>query len=138
MTLEEKEQTFNATADCVSQVSAFVIPQAEEAGVGGKRQMQLELIIEEVVLNICHYAYETPSGLLTVRVRKEAAQFVVEFEDSGKPFNPLEAKEPDVTLGLEERDGGGLGIFLVRQMADEVHYQRIQDHNRLTLAIKYK
>jgi serine/threonine-protein kinase RsbW len=130
-----KEQTFLANVECIAPITALITAQAELAGLHPKRVMQLELVVEEVVTNICNYAYEVPPGEITVRAITDEGKFVMEFEDGGIPFDPLEAPEPDVKSGLEERDIGGLGILLVRRMTDEVHYRRFDGRNVLSVTI---
>lgn len=134
MTIQE-ERVFLAKAECIPEITAFVVALAEQAELPPKRLLQLELVIEETVLNICHYAYAVPPGEIVIRVNLASGKFVIEFEDGGVPFDPLAADEPDVTLHMDEREAGGLGIFLVRRMTDEVHYQRRDGRNVLAVAI---
>jgi anti-sigma regulatory factor (Ser/Thr protein kinase) len=129
------ERIFLAKADNIPEITAFVREHAELAGLSAKKLMQLELVVEEAVINICNYAYEVPPGDVTIRVNGDAKRFVMEFDDSGIPFDPLILAEPDLKLGLNEREAGGLGIFLVRRMTDEVHYRRVDGRNILTVAI---
>ncbi|MDD3158968.1 ATP-binding protein [Anaeromusa sp.] len=126
---------FAAQDENVPAITAFITEQAELAGVSPKRILQLELVIEEVVVNICHYAYEVPPGEIVIRTYCEEDKFGIEFEDGGIPFDPLAAAEPDLKAGLNEREAGGLGIFLVRRMTDEVHYRRMDGQNVLAVAV---
>ena len=98
--------------------------------------MQLELAVEEAVVNICLYAYEVPPGELLVRVDSAEGQFVVELIDEGVPFDPLGVEEPDLVAPAGERQVGGLGIFLVRRVMDEVAYRRDGSSNILRLVIR--
>ncbi len=97
--------------------------------------MQLELAVEEAVVNICLYAYEVPPGELLVRICPGEKSFVVELVDEGVPFDPLAVDEPDLRAAVEERAVGGLGIFLVRRVMDEVAYHRDGARNVLRLVI---
>lgn len=93
----------------------------------------LHLVIEELTSNIVGYAYPAgEDGELSVNVYADDAKVSLEFIDKGRPFNPLEAKAPDITLSIKERPIGGLGIFLVRQMMDDVTYRREDGCNILT------
>ncbi|WP_300521618.1 ATP-binding protein [Aminiphilus sp.] len=130
------ERTWPATTDALKEVQQFVLENTE--GLPPKRMMHLELAIEEIVVNICTYAYETPPGEFTVRVIDDAVALTVEFEDKGIPFNPLSLEEPDINCPLEERKEGGMGILFVRRIMDEVHYRRDNGVNRLGVVVRKK
>jgi anti-sigma regulatory factor (Ser/Thr protein kinase) len=98
-----------------------------------KIQNQIGIVIDEVFSNISNYAYNPNVGDVAVRV-KVGHDIVLEFEDCGVEYNPLLAKEPDTSLGANERDVGGLGLFMVRNIMDSVTYKR--DGNRNILTIK--
>lgn len=135
MSQAKAERKFTAEVACIPEITAFVTERAEQVGLNPKRIMQLELVVEEAVINICNYAYEVPPGDVVVRVYEDARNFVLEFEDSGIPFDPLAVTEPDLKAGLTEREAGGLGIFLIRRMTDEVHYRRVDGQNILAVSI---
>jgi serine/threonine-protein kinase RsbW len=134
--MQTAERTFIANLENIPPMVAFVAEAAEAAGVHAKRVMQLELATEEAVTNICSYAYEVPPGQVTIVCARDAGTFRVDFVDNGVPFNPLEAAAPDLQAELENRQVGGLGIFLIRRLLDEVHYNRREGRNVLTLAVK--
>lgn len=93
----------------------------------------LRLVVEEIVTNIAYYAYpEGEDGALTVNITNDGEKISLSFCDNGVAFDPLKKDDPDVTLSAEERAIGGLGIFLVKQMMDEVVYQRTDNMNILT------
>ena len=100
-----------------------------------RAQMQIDVAIDELFVNIAHYAYAPGTGEATVRVGfDEAARLVsLTFIDSGVPYNPLEKEDPDVTLSAEERAVGGLGIFMVKKIMDGMAYERIDGRNVLTI-----
>ena len=98
--------------------------------------MSLNLALEEAVTNVILYAYpEGADGLVDVEaiIRKDEVQFII--TDSGKPFDPTAAPEADITLDVEDRPIGGLGIFLVRNIMDSVRYERLDGKNILTMSI---
>jgi serine/threonine-protein kinase RsbW len=130
------ERVFEATTDTIPEVIAFIAGQAEAWGLHPQRLMQLELAVEEAVVNICLYAYEVPPGELIVRVESGEERFVVDLVDEGVPFDPLAVDEPDLRAPAEERQVGGLGIFLVRRVMDEVAYRRDGSSNILRLVIR--
>lgn len=129
------ERNFTAQVENIGEINTFVTSQAEKAGLSTKKTKQLELVVEEAVINICQYAYEVPPGDVTVRIYDDVKQFIVEFEDGGIPFDPLAAVDPDLKIGLDEREVGGMGIFLIRRMTDEMHYRRLGRQNILTVTI---
>jgi len=99
-------------------------------------KFKIRLCSEEVVENVVSYAYESGVGFLEVAVEKEGDILVLSFKDAGKPFDPLDKPDPDITLGAEEREIGGLGIFLCKQMMDEVTYNFEDGCNKFTMKIK--
>ena len=101
--------------------------------------MPINLALEEIVSNVMLYAYpQDKSGQVMVECAKEDGRLVFTITDSGKPFDPTQREEADITLSAEEREIGGLGIHLVRQLMDEVYYQREDNKNILTLIKRYE
>lgn len=130
--------TLEATIDNIPVITDFINEQLEALDCAMKAQLQIDVAIDEVFTNIASYAYPEGAGMATVQIDFDAATRVasIVFEDDGIPFNPLEAKEPDITLSAEERPIGGLGIFLVRKTMDYVRYERRDDKNILTIEKK--
>lgn len=121
----------------IPQLSAFVESVCEEASLDMGVTMSLNLALEEAVSNVMMYAYpEGTVGRVVVEASLEEGCLVFVLRDSGKPFDPTAAPEADITLGVEERPIGGLGIFLVRQIMDSVRYVREGDENVLILTKK--
>jgi len=93
---------------------------------------EIELVVEEVLVNICHHAYGDAPGEVELRcVQADPEHLLVEFIDSGKPFNILTSPIPELAVEVDERQVGGLGIPLIRAMMDEVTYRREGDRNIL-------
>jgi len=113
-------------------------------GVPDELNMPVNLALEEAVSNVMLYAYPNKNGQVFVEFAKTQAlnsqhsTLVFTVTDSGIPFDPTQQKEANITLSAEERDIGGLGIHLVRQLMDEIHYRREEDKNVLTLITKIK
>lgn len=131
-----KEITVPARLDRIEQVTDFVNEELEALDCPMKAQMQIDIAIDELFGNIARYAYEGEEpGEATVRVSREEcpAGVTVSFIDSGIPFDPLSKEEPDVGLSAEEREIGGLGIFLVKKTMDEVHYRYENGQNVLSI-----
>lgn len=113
------------------------ILQREEIASLPSLAYTIHLVVEEIVLNIVDYAYpEGEDGYLEVRIGNDGKTLALEFRDHGIPFNPLEMPEPDLDLPLEERNIGGLGIFLTKEMMDNVRYRYENEENILTLEKK--
>jgi len=98
-------------------------------------RFKLRLSIEEAVDNVVHYAYEGGIGWLEAGTSLSDSGLIltIELRDAGKPFNPLEVADPDVNLSAEERNIGGLGIFLCKKMMDDISYQYENGNNVLTM-----
>jgi serine/threonine-protein kinase RsbW len=118
-------------------VMEFVRAGALEAGLPQARVGELDLLIEEIFMNVCHHAYPNGQhGVVTLRYSIPApGELSVEVADQGAEFNPLTAPPPDLTLNLQSRPIGGLGIFLVKKLASSIAYRRDRDWNRLTFGI---
>lgn len=118
----------------VPKLAAFVDEVCEAAGMDMSTTMQMNLAIEEAVVNVMEYAY--PEGTKgEVRIEAQTHDTYVEFTltDDGKPFNPTEKGEVDITLSAEERSIGGLGIMLVKHYMDDTKYKYVDGQNVLTL-----
>ena len=97
---------------------------------------ELELVLEEVLVNIIRYAYPAADGEIEIACELVGEEDLrISVMDTGVPFNPLEKSDPDLDAAIEDRPIGGLGIYLVRQLANEVHYRREGEKNVLTLAM---
>jgi len=99
-------------------------------------RFKIRLSIEEIVENIVRYAYENGSGYLEAATDVCDDNLHIMFADAGKPFNPLDKEDPDITLSVEERSVGGLGIFLCKQLMDDIYYEFKDGRNTLTLIKK--
>lgn len=133
-----KEWSFPARTDSIPELTALIDTELEAVSCPLKNRMQLDVITDEVFSNICRYAYGAGAGDASVcfRFDGEKNEVSLTFRDRGIPYDPLESPEPDVTLSAEEREIGGLGIFLVKQLADGVRYERDGDTNVLTVTKK--
>lgn len=131
-----KERIFPATMDQLEPVQSFIGEQLEEHNCSGRVKFQLDVAIEEIFVNIVHYAYcPGEEGQATIRcsVGGDPLQVTIQFLDNGKPFNPLDKKDADTTLSAEERDIGGLGILMVKKSMDAVDYAYEEGKNILTI-----
>ena len=132
-----KELTITAKTENLDAVLNFVGEQLEAADCPIKAQTQIAIAVEEIFVNIAYYAYHPEIGGVKIRVTV-GDEAVIEFEDKGKAYNPLEKDDPDVTKDAEEREIGGLGIFMVKNMMDAVEYRRENDSNILIVKKRSK
>ena len=115
----------------------FVEEIGEEFSLAPDVTFNLNLVLEEAVVNIINYAYpkeEHEKIYLSAKLHK--GSIVLVLTDTGKEFDPTMAPDADITLSADERQIGGLGIFLIRQIMNEVKYERIEGKNILTLEKK--
>jgi len=115
----------------------FISVLAEQNDLSPDTTMKIRLAIEEALVNILNYAYPECSGDVEICCRKENdTKLILEIFDNGIPFDPLLLPKPDLTSNLSDRKVGGLGVFFMREMAEDVHYRREGDANILTLIFK--
>ncbi len=135
-----KEMTIEARKENLAQALAFVDEVLEEAGCPMKTQMQVDVAVEELFVNIASYAYGDGVGtaLLQAEVSGDPPVFSLTLIDSGLPYDPLAKEDPDITLSAQERQIGGLGIFMVKQMMDDMRYEYRDGQNHLTVLKKLR
>lgn len=132
----QDERVFPADSAVLHEVLTFVEEILEGAGCSMKLLMQIGIAVEEIFVNIASYAYGDRKGQMRLAVSTADGVAVLRFTDWGIPFDPTVRPEPDIMLPAEERDIGGLGIFMVKKYMDEVEYQRLDGKNILTLKRK--
>ena len=132
------ELTVAATIENIETVTNFVNEQLEALNCSMKAQMQIDIAIDELFGNIAHYAYNPEIGQATVRVdvMEDPLSVVITFIDNGVPYDPLAKADPDTTQSAEEREIGGLGIYMVKKSMDEVTYEYRDCQNILTIKKK--
>lgn len=102
----------------------FVLSAAAHAGCSAERAADIELAIEELLVNVVTHAYKGAAGEIEISCSQDDHDFIIELQDKGAAFDPLTCPDPDLTKGLAERQIGGLGIYLVKKLTDEVQYER--------------
>ncbi|MBQ9564367.1 MAG: SpoIIE family protein phosphatase [Synergistaceae bacterium] len=137
------ELTVEARTANLPQVFAFLRRYLEEHGCPPRAQGQIKLAVEEIFVNIANYAYTLPgtgapdTGPATIRLEIEDDTAIITFMDSGVPYDPLSAAEPDLSLPALERPIGGLGIHMVRNSMDSVEYEHRDGQNVLTMRKRF-
>lgn len=114
-------------------VNAFVEEQLDACACPMKASMQLMVALEELYVNIAHYAYGDATGDALIQVEMCDGMFIIRLIDEGMPFDPIAKDDPDITLPAEERDIGGLGIFMVKKSMDMFTYARQEGRNIVTI-----
>ena len=130
-----KEITIAATVENIDVVTDFVNEQLESCDCPIKAQMQIDIAIDELFSNIAHYAYNPETGDATVRVEvvEDPMAVVITFIDKGIPYDPLKKADPNTALSAEEREIGGLGIFMVKKTMDDITYEYKEGQNILKI-----
>lgn len=132
------EKLFPAKVEELANVLGFIEGKLEEFSCSFKNIASISLAIEEVFVNVANYAYGDKEGKVTISVdfNENSREVTFELSDCGKHFNPLEKADPDVTLSADERDIGGLGIFITKKIMDGISYRFEGGKNILTMLKK--
>lgn len=128
-------RTIEAKTENLEKVLAFVDKHLEEKECAIKVQMQIDVAVEELFVNIAQYAYDSDTGMVTIQVeiQEEPLAVMITFIDNGVPYNPLTKEDPDITLAAEERQIGGLGIYMVKKTMDDITYEYKDGQNILRI-----
>ncbi|MBR5635353.1 MAG: ATP-binding protein [Pseudobutyrivibrio sp.] len=140
----KKTVEFDAKIENLNEVLSFVEGELEALNCSTKEQIQITVSVEEIFVNIAHYAYgqldsdgnpkpDTGTGPMWLTISGDSGKVSLVFEDKGFPYNPLLKPDPDITLSVEDRNIGGLGIFMVKKSMDDVSYEYKEGKNILTL-----
>lgn len=132
------KKTFPAKTESLNDVLQFVEETLEGFECPMKLQTAICVAMEEVFVNVAQYAYPETEGELTLGIGFDEATRTVTFRasDKGVPFDPLEKPDPDITLSAEEREIGGLGIFIAKKTMDSIRYSYENGENVLIMMKK--
>jgi len=126
--------TLNNSLPEISQLAPFLDQVSDTYGLSPDVSFQLNLALDEALANSISYAYpEGTQGTITLEVFFEDDTLIFRLIDQGIPFDPTQQHDVDISLSLDERPIGGLGIFLIKQMMDDISYERLTNQNILTL-----
>ena len=126
------EKRFDPIKNKSSEIIEWVM-QSPELPQDEGLQFKIRLCVEEIGENVVNYAYDDGCGYMLVTVNNKDGKLEFSFQDDGVPFNPLEKEDPDITASAEERPVGGLGIYICKQMMDEMSYSYTNGCNQLTM-----
>ena len=131
----KEELVIEAVIDNLDAVNSFIHKSIEQFEVSKRTLMQLDLVVEEIFVNVASYAYTPNTGLVKILIEAKEKPLTVSltFIDSGVPYNPLEKSDPDINLSVDDRQIGGLGIFLTKNLVDDITYQFVDGQNVLQL-----
>ena len=132
------EKVFPADDASLADAIAFVEGELEKADCSMRVMMQITVCVEEMFVNVAHYAYGGETGAVRLSVECDPDEFSLTITDSGIPFDPLAKPDPDITLTADERQIGGLGIFMVKKSMDSVAYARRDGRNVFTMTKKLR
>ena len=135
LTFDANELETDALTENLEDVQKFVGERLELLGCDVKTKNQVDIAVEEIFVNIAHYAYKTGTGKAVVRVEitEDPPTVTITFMDHGVEYNPLERDDPDITLSAEDRQIGGLGIYMTKNLMDDVSYEHSEGKNILRL-----
>ncbi len=125
-----------ARLESLAQFRDFVLHKLSEGNIAEACFPKIELLVEEVLTNVFNYAYTDGRGEAELACGLEGDMLCLQVADHGSPFNPLESAPPNLSDDIDERTVGGLGIFFVREMVDDIAYERREGRNVLTLSVK--
>ena len=127
------ELVIDAKTEKLDEVIGFVEQHLEKWDCPMKIMTQIEIAVEEIFVNIAEYAYTPNEGKATISINLIGTEIEIVFKDSGVPYDPLAKPDPDVTLSAEEREVGGLGIFMVKKSMSNMFYEYKDGNNILTI-----
>lgn len=130
-----RELKVEAKVDNLTTVLEFIDELLEQMECGMKTQMQIDVAVEEMFVNVASYAYGDDVGMATIVVdeRQNPHAVAITIIDTGVPYDPLAKEDPDVTLSANERQIGGLGIYMVKKSMDDVLYEYTDGQNIFTM-----
>ncbi|MBE7008743.1 MAG: ATP-binding protein [Ruminococcaceae bacterium] len=132
----EKVLKVAADTEKLYEVQGFVDAELEAHDCPMKTQMLIDVSLEELFVNIAHYAYPEGNGWAEIRVGVTDGVASITLIDGGIPYDPLKKPDPDITLAAEDRQIGGLGIYMVKKKMDEMTYEHRDGKNVLTIRKK--
>ncbi|MBR2525873.1 SpoIIE family protein phosphatase [bacterium] len=136
--LETEEYVYNtpATRENYKHFNKWLMDLCDKFKLNESLQYKLELISEELYTNVCSYAYDSEGGVIKVELNIVGEDVILKFSDYGIPYDPLKRPDPDLNAPPEERDKGGLGIYIIKQYADDIEYEYKDNMNNLIIRLR--
>ena len=136
MILEEIELNLKAILEDLPRAIESIDNFLRRKGIEKETILKLQLAMDEAITNIIEYGCQDKAGVIKIVCNLSAKEITLIIEDNAKPFNPLTVKEPELSSDVEKRKIGGLGVFIMKKMMDEVSYEFRNGKNILTLKKK--
>lgn len=133
-----KEVTLDAKIENIDKAVSFLNAELDNLKCDPAIKTKIDVAVDEIFSNIANYAYKPVEGKVTIKFDEtdDGKQVEIMFIDSGKPYDPLKKQDPNINLSLDEREAGGLGIYIVKKSMDKVFYEYKDNKNILTLVKK--
>ncbi|MDN3507514.1 MAG: ATP-binding protein [Simkaniaceae bacterium] len=132
--MNEQEIEFPAEAPSLTHIFTWVAAKLKETSFTPKRKKEIELVLEEIVVNIIHYAYDDRPGKLTLKYSQASDRVTFTVKDWGNPFDPTKLPmSPDINSKLNQRQEGGLGLHFIHKLSDQVAYEHKHEMNHLVI-----
>ena len=125
-----------AKTEYLDKVLTFLDNHLDANGCDEQAKLELDIAVEELFVNVASYAYHSGNGPITIQITFEGDLVTIVLIDEGIPYNPWEREDPDITLSAEERQIGGLGVYMVKMSMDHVDYVYKDNKNILTIQKK--
>ena len=130
---------FTADFNNLDSIRDFVGNAAEQAGFSGRELYSVQLAADEACSNIIEHAYEgIPDGEIEIACKVESGQVIIVIHDHGREFDISEVRKPNLSRNLNEREVGGLGVYLIHKLMDEVHFSSSKKTGNTLTMIKRK
>lgn len=135
---KNKSLTIRNKIEELNHVVAFLEALEEEWEISPAHVASINLVLEEALTNIIFYAFEKDvESEILIDLTMEGSLMTIVITDEGRPYDPTQKNDPDINLSAEDRPIGGLGIFLIKQIMDEISYERIGSKNEFTMVKKW-
>lgn len=129
-------KSYKPQIESINQIQKFVKKKLSRINNDENKLLKIDLLIEEIVVNIVNYGCKgMKNSFIDIMIDTSDEDIIIEISDNGIAFNPLEQEAPDISSGIEKRRPGGLGIFLVKQIAKEIQYARQDNINIIRLCL---
>lgn len=129
--------TFSAALDNLERMRNYIAQAAHDLQVPRVTSSDVVQAVDEVVTNIIVHGYQGADGVITLGVERQGNQLIVSVRDWARPFDPTDIPPPDLSLGLEQRRPGGLGVYMVRQLVDQIQYRAPAEGGNELMLVKY-
>jgi serine/threonine-protein kinase RsbW len=127
------ELIIDSNIEKIPEVSALLGEEMQTFGFGSEEILDTQLAVEEAIINVINHGYKNPGGEIIVSCRISTDCIKVQITDAAPRFDPLSVPEPELDSTLEDRGVGGLGVFLIRRVMDEISYRYENGKNILVL-----